>query len=260
MNIALAQHHATPDKAANLERAVKLIEDASRLGCGLLVLPETDMALPQEVVPAEAAEPLTGPYVSRLRAAAKANRIAVVSGVLESIAGETHRASNTAVYIREDGEPIGVYRKNHLYDAFGGGESKLFVPGAEPTQTFDAGWARVGLMVCYDLRFPEVTRKLALEGAEVVIAPSAWVAGPLKEEHWMLLTRARALENTVYVLAANMTGGKNSGRSVAVDPMGVVVADAGETEGLTVASVNLERLRAVREKLPVLEHRRTDLY
>ena len=260
VQVALAQHQATPDKAGNLARAVERIEEASRLGCGLIVLPETDQALPQEVIPAQAAEPLDGPYVTRLREAARSHRIAVVSGILETIPGETHRASNTAVYIREDGELIGVYRKNHLYDAFGGGESKLFVPGTQATNTFDAGWAHVGLMVCYDLRFPEVTRKLALEGAQVVIAPSAWVAGPLKEEHWMLLTRARALENTVYVLAANMTGGKNSGRSVVVDPMGVVIADAGETVGLTVARVDLERLQAVREKLPVLEHRRTDLY
>ncbi len=260
MNVALVQHRATPDKAANLSRALLKIEQAAATGCGLVVLPETDQALPQEVTPAGVAEPLDGHYLSSLREAARTHRIAVVSGLLETIPNETHRASNTAVYVREDGELIGVYRKNHLYDAFGGGESKLFVPGTEPAKAFDAGWARVGLMVCYDLRFPEVARKLALEGAQVLIVPSAWVMGPLKEEHWMLLTRARALENTVYLLAANMTQGRHTGRSVAVDPMGVVIADAGEAEGITVAHVNLERVRFVREKLPALEHRRTDLY
>lgn len=258
--VALAQHRSTPDKAANLARALREIERAAGMGCRLIVLPETDSATPQEVTPAEVAEPLSGDYVSSLREAARAHRIAVVSGVLETIPNEAFRASNTAVYIRDDGELIGTYRKNHLYDAFGGGESKLFVPGTESTRAFDAGWVRVGLMVCYDLRFPEVARRLALEGAQVVIAPSAWVVGGLKEEHWMLLTRARALENTVYVLAANMTGGKHTGRSVAVDPMGVVIADAGEAEGIAVAHLDLERLQAVREKLPALEHRRTDLY
>lgn len=258
--VALAQHQSTPDKAANLARALREIERAAAMGCGLIVLPETDSATPQEVTPAEAAEPLSGHYVSSLRETARAHGIAVVSGLLETIPGETFRASNTAIYIREDGELIGAYRKNHLYDAFGGGESKLFVPGTAAAQAFDAGWARVGLMVCYDLRFPEVARKLALDGAMVVIAPSAWVVGPLKEEHWMLLTRARALENTVYLLAANMTLGKHTGRSVAVDPMGVVIADAGEAETITIAQLDLGRLRAVRQKLPALEHRRTDLY
>jgi deaminated glutathione amidase len=260
MNAALVQHKSTPDKAANLERAISSIERAAGMGCGLVILPETDSATPQEVTPAEVAEPLSGHYVSSLRETARTHRITVVSGVLETIPNEPFRASNTAVYIREDGELIGVYRKNHLYDAFGGGESKLFVPGTEPTRAFDAGWAKVGLMVCYDLRFPEVARKLALEGATVVIAPSAWVVGPLKEEHWMLLTRARALENTVYVLAANMTGGKHTGRSVGIDPMGVVIADAGEIEGITVVQIDPDRVKTVREKLPALEHRRTDLY
>jgi deaminated glutathione amidase len=260
MNAALIQHKSTPDKAANLARALSSIERAAGLGCGLVVLPETDSATPQEVTPAAVAEPLSGHYVSSLREAARTHKLAVVSGVLETIPNEPFRASNTAVYIREDGELIGVYRKNHLYDAFGGGESKLFVPGMEPTTAFDAGWARVGLMVCYDLRFPEVARKLACDGASVVIAPSAWVAGPLKEDHWILLTRARALENTVFVLAANMTDGKHTGRSVAVDPMGVVIADAGEAEGITVVHIDPERVKRVREKLPALEHRRTDLY
>ena len=258
--VALAQHASTPDKAANLSRALREIERAASMGCGLIVLPETDSATPQEVTPAEVAEPLSGHYLSSLREAARAHGIAVVSGLLETIPNEDFRASNTAVYIREDGELIGTYRKNHLYDAFGGGESKLFVPGTQATQAFDAGWARVGLMVCYDLRFPEVARKLALDSAQVVIAPSAWVVGPLKEEHWMLLTRARALENTVYLLAANMTQGKHTGRSVAIDPMGVVIADAGESETIAVAHLDLERLLAVRQKLPALEHRRTDLY
>ena len=258
--VALAQHRSTPDKAANLARALREIERAAGMGCGFIVVPETDSATPQEVVPAEVAEPLSGHYVSSLREAARMHKIAVVSGLLETIPNEPFRASNTAIYINKDGEFLGTYRKNHLYDAFGGGESKLFVPGTEPTAAFDAGWARVGLMVCYDLRFPEVARKLALEGAQVVIAPSAWVVGPLKEEHWMLLTRARALENTVFVLAANMTGGKHTGRSVAVDPMGVVIADAGEAETITVAHIDLDRVRSVREKLPALEHRRIDLY
>jgi len=204
------------------------------------------------------AEPLDGPFVNGLRQAAARNGIAVVAGMFEP--GSRERVYNTVVGIRPDGEILGSYRKIHLYDAFGGQESDRIQPGDGSTLVFKLAGLTFGVMTCYELRFPELARHLTEQGAEVLLLPAAWVRGPLKEMHWETLTRARAIENTVYVAACGQVSDRSIGLSAIIDPMGVVIANAGETEGVTTGDVSPERLAEVRRTNPSLAMRRPDLY
>ena len=172
------------------------------------------------------------------------------------------RVSNVFVVIR-DGALIATYRKLHLYDAFAARESDTVSPGTElpPIVEID-GW-HVGVMTCYDVRFPEVARSLAVRGADVIIVSAAWVCGRLKERHWKLMTAARALENTCYVLACSEVSARNIGCSRVIDPLGEVIAQAGDGQGeaggqagMLIARLHREVLESARRTLPVLENRR----
>jgi len=260
MKIALAQLSAGADKDANLRQMADMTADAAEAGAGIVLFPECSMArLPPGVSLGPVAEPLDGPFVTGLAAAARRHGVTVVAGIFESIPGDDH-VFNTAVVLDAEGGRLGAYRKIHLYDAFGFRESDRMRPGDGETLLFTAGGAAFGLEICYDVRFPELTRHLASRGAEVVLLPSAWVHGPLKESHWDVLVRARAIENTVYVAAAGMAGRPHSGCSLLVDPMGVVVASAGELEGLVVGEIDLDRVHTVRRTNPSLENARPDVY
>src|SRR5262249_42133997 len=139
-------------------------------------------------------------------------------------------------------------------------ESDLTVPGEQAPRTVRTPLGTLGLLVCYELRFPELARMLALDGADVILLPSAWIAGPLKESHWATLVAARAIENTVFVAAADQTGDMRVGCSRLVDPMGLVLAGGGETGGLILGDVDLDRIAQVRETLPSLRQRREEIY
>jgi deaminated glutathione amidase len=260
MKIALAQFSAGLDKQANLRRMVDLTAEAAGAGAAVVLFPECSMArLPPEVSLAPVAEPLDGPFVSELAAAARRQGVAVVAGVYESIPGDDH-VFNTAVVLDAEGARLGAYRKIHLFDAFGYRESDRMRPGEGEAVSFVTDGIVFGVEICYDVRFPELSRHLAARGAEVILLPAAWVHGPLKESHWEVLVRARAIENTVYVAAAGMAGRPHSGCSMLVDPMGVVIARAGEVEALVVGEVDLERVHAVRRTNPSLENARPDVY
>ena len=263
MRVGLAQFGATVEKAENLARVVEVSAEAARKRVELLIFPEVFMHRRSDdatSAPAELAEPLDGPFVRGLMRAATEHRLHLVAGVLERAPGESYKAFNTAVLISPTGDLLAAYRKVHLYDAFNGRESDRFIPGSEPPPVVDTPLGKIGLQICYDIRFPEWSRILALRGAEIIALPTSWVTGPLKEEHWVTLVRARALENTCWIAAADQVRPDRVGRSLVVDPMGVVVADGGEEAGLVTADVDLERLRRVRQKLPALAHRRPDLY
>jgi predicted amidohydrolase len=263
MRVGLAQYGAMEDKAANLARALEVAAEAGRRGVELLVFPEVYMHRWTDVAghaPAEIAETLDGRFMTAMAYAARAQRLYLVMGMAERAPGESYRAYNTAVLLSPAGERLAAYRKVHLYDAFNGRESDRFIPGSEPPPVVDTPLGKIGLQICYDIRFPEWSRILALRGAEIIALPTSWVTGPLKEEHWVTLVRARALENTCWIAAADQVRPDRVGRSLVVDPMGVVVADGGEEAGLVTAEVDLERLRRVRQKLPALAHRRPDLY
>ena len=260
MRVALGQFGASSDKAANLSRMVTMAGRARALGADLVLFPEGAMvAFDPGRSLAPAAEPLEGPFVGGLAHAAREHRLTVVAGVYETVPG-SERVYNSVVALGADGSLIGFYRKIHLFDAFGYRESDRIEPGAGETLIFEQGGLTFGIETCYDVRFPELSRHLADQGAQVILLPAAWVHGLLKESHWQVLVRARAIENTVYVAAAGQVGAPYSGSSMLVDPMGVAVAAAGEDEEVVAAEVDPRRVEAVRRKLPSREHVRPDIY
>jgi predicted amidohydrolase len=263
MKVAIAQLKTTTDKAENLQKAKEYIAKSKNLGADFVVLPEMFMgytSVTSGILPADIAEPIDGPFVHGLLEAARQNQIYVVCGMYESEEDEGRRAYNTTVIINKSGELLYNYRKTHLCDAFTYKESDSIIPGAEPFQVIDTEFGKLGLIVCYELRFPEVTRQLMLEKADFLFVSAGWYGGILKEEHWEILIRARAIENTTFVCAANQTGNVFSGRSMIVDPMGVILASAGEEEAIVLAEIDLERVKRVKERLPSMDHRRPKLY
>jgi len=164
------------------------------------------------------------------------------------------------VWIDAAGNIAAIYRKLHLYDAFGFKESDKLHPGADLAPPIAIGGSRCGLMICYDLRFPEMARMLALQGADCLLAPSGWVAGDLKVDHWQTMIKARALENGCYVIAPDQVGNLHIGHSLAVDPLGRTLVDLGEREGIAIIEIDSSLVRETREKLPLLKNRRSDVY
>ncbi|MEI3180657.1 MAG: nitrilase-related carbon-nitrogen hydrolase [Lachnospiraceae bacterium] len=153
-----------------------------------------------------------------------------------------------------------TYRKTHLYDAFGYKESDDNKPGDQFFEPIDTPFGKIGLFVCYEVRFPEVARYQRSKGADIIMMPTAWVPGPLKSPQFRTLITARAIENTVYMVACDQVGANAMGESVVVDPMGVVVASAGEVETLICAEIDTDRVEKVRAKLPAYKDRRPELY
>lgn len=263
MRIAVAQLSSGPDKALNAAKAVDYVKRAKAQGADMIILPEIYMVYnppAANVKKAAVAETLDGDFVSALTAVARENSIYVVGGMYETKEGDDVRAYNTTVVIDRAGKIISVYRKTHLYDAFISKESDSIVAGDELPPIIETEFGKIGLLVCYEVRFPEISRRLALAGAEIIIMPTAWVVGGVKEEHFEILVRARALENTVYFCAADQIGNQFVGRSMIIDPMGIIIAGAGEEEALLVADIDPARVKRVRDKLPCLLNRRPELY
>lgn len=263
MKVAVAQLNSSTDKNENLEKAKRYIKRAKDAGADFVVLPELYMAYTppsSELKPADYAEPLDGQFVSGLADAAGQNQIHVICGIFESSPNDTERAFNTTVFIGKSGDLLHAYQKTHLYDAFNYKESDTIIPGSQGNMVLETEFGNIGIMVCYEIRFPEISRKLALGGADFFFIPSGWVAGTMKEDHWQTILRARAIENTAYVFAANQVGNTFTGRSMIIDPMGVVLASAGEEENLIVSKIDPDRIRRVREKLPSVADRRPELY
>ena len=257
VGIAVAQFAPGDDPDANLLRIRDLATLAVERGASLVVFPEYSSfftpQLGEQTV--AAAQPLDGDFVSGLEVIAKVLGVHLVAGMLETAPGG--RAYNTLVALDPHGTLVATYRKLHLYDAFGQTESEWIAPGEiiEP-QTFTVGDLTVGLQTCYDLRFPEVTRRLVDAGADVVAVPSEWVRGPLKEQHWRTLVTARALENTIYVAAADQAPPVGAGNSMVVDPMGVELVTIGEQTDVAVARTSSARVTQVRLTNPALALRR----
>jgi predicted amidohydrolase len=263
MRVALCQVNSRDDRAANLAAAHELLEQAAAAGARLALLPEyVDYLGPAEGEPKP--ETIEGEFATSFAAAARRLRMWVVAGSFhESGPDETH-TYNTSLAFNPDGELVATYRKVHLYDVEIPGrvsyqESRTVAAGQQ-TVTFDVDGVRVGMSICYDLRFPELYRQLAIGGAQVLLVPAAFMAHTGRD-HWEVLVRARAIENQCYVLAAGQIGDHEPkrtcyGRSMVVDPWGTVVAQAPDTVGLTVATLDLGRLGRIRQELPSLANRR----
>lgn len=255
--VAVCQFAPTASRADNRERIAELTSAAVARGAKLIVFPEYSSYFvdPMDESLAANAEDLDGEFVAALVALAADYAVVIVAGLAER-ANDGHRVRNTVVAVRGDGI-LAVYRKQHLYDAFGQTESDWVEPGEVGTpSTFDLAGLRFGLMTCYDLRFPEVARSLVDAQADALVVPAEWVRGPLKEHHWTTLLAARAIENTVYVVAADHPTPIGVGHSQIVDPLGVVVAGVGTADGIAIAVVESEAIERVRKTNPSLRVRR----
>jgi predicted amidohydrolase len=264
--ISIVQMRSSEDKMENLELSVDFIREAAKKKSNLICFPEFQMAYSPESQSAnqlsEIAESVNdGNFITTLRKAAKVNKISIISTIYEkSNNGSDNRVYDTVVLIDSKGEISSVYRKLHLYDALGFKESDKMMAGNMIEKPVKTSVGNIGLMICYDIRFPEMSRILTVKGANVLVSPSAWVHGVMKEEHWQTLLKARAIENGLYIIAPDQVGNIFSGRSMAVDPFGVVLLDMGNREGMEVVEIDKSRVQKVRELLPLLKNRRTDVY
>jgi deaminated glutathione amidase len=296
MRAAAVQLTSSPDPDRNLETADRLTREAAGRGAELVVLPEkwSVYGRPEDIV--AGAQPLDGPALRWARGAARELGIDLVAGSIAervdggpaspagtgtqpaspagtgtqpaSPAGTGPRGANTCVHVGPDGEDRAVYRKIHMFDVEVGGrvyrESEIEAPGDEPVLTETADGTQVGLSICYDLRFPELYRILAVRGAKILTVPAAFTLATTRE-HWEVLLRARAIEDQCFVVAANQVGDpvpglQTGGRSMIVDPWGVVLAQAPDTECVVVADLDFDRLADVRAKVPSLANRQAHAY
>ncbi|MCX4095965.1 carbon-nitrogen hydrolase family protein [Nocardia sp. alder85J] len=261
--VAVVQFGPYTDKTANLAALRDHVREAAALGARVVVAPEYSMfavmRLDDRVL--AAAEPLTGEYVTGLRGLAAEFGVYLVAGVVEAPGGQEHeRIYNTLVVAGPDAEFVIVYRKVHLYDAFGFRESSVILPGEiTAPATFTVDGVVFGLQTCFDLRFPEGCRRVAAAGAQVLLLPAQWIPGPGKVDQWTTLLRARAIENTIYVAAADHAAPRGCGASMIVDPSGTVLAELGEAPGVAAAGIDLALVDQVRATNPSLSLRRFDI-
>jgi predicted amidohydrolase len=252
LRVALLQHAASLDPAENRDAVARLVPG----GHDLVVLPEAsarDFGTPGSSL-AEHAEDVDGPFGRCLAAVAEERGTTIVAGMFER-GEDPDRPYNTLL---ARGNVNAAYRKIHLYDSFGHRESDTVsaAPAEVPAPQLDLrGWS-VGLLTCYDLRFPELARGLVARGAEVLVVPAAWVAGERKVDHWRTLVRARAIENTAYVLAAGQPAPRYTGHTRVVDPLGDILVEAGDGEETVTAALSRERLEKARHTNPSLANRR----
>jgi predicted amidohydrolase len=267
LRVGAVQLNARADGAANLATADRLVREAASRGAQLVLLPEKWTVLGSGAQLREGAEPIDGPAISWARECARELALELVAGsfVERDADGRLH---NTSVHISPDGEIRAAYRKIHMFDVTIDGiayrESEHEDAGEEIVLSHTSGGLELGLTICYDLRFPELYRILALRGARVLLVPAAFTLATTRD-HWQTLLRARAIENQSFVIAANQIGENepgrfSGGRSMIIDPWGVVLAQATDTVGVIVADLDLGRLEAVRESLPSLANRRPAAY
>jgi deaminated glutathione amidase len=267
MRVAAVQLNSTDEYDRNMEVAERLVRGAAEAGAELVVLPEKWTVLGSHEAIRAFAEPLDGPSLTAAsRWASELNIHLLAGSIPEAVPGQ-EKLGNTSVLLGPDGAFRGVYRKIHLFDVDVEGvsyrESEIEQAGNEIV-TADVGSLRVGLTVCYDLRFPELYRILALRGARLITIPSAFTERTGRD-HWEVLLRARAIENQAFVVAADQIGDappqyRSYGRSMIIDPWGVVLAQAADTEGFVTADLDFTIQNEMRESLPSLRHRRPGAY
>jgi predicted amidohydrolase len=265
---AAVQLTSTADRDRNLATADRLTRAAAAAGAQLVLLPEKWSVLGTPEETAAGAEPFDGPAITWARDVARELGIDLVAGsIAERVPGQ-EKGSNTSVHVGPDGEIRASYRKMHMFDVQVGGrayrESEHEQPGDDIVLTSTADGVEVGMTVCYDLRFPELYRILAVRGARVLTVPAAFTLATTRE-HWEVLLRARAIEDQCYVVAANQVGEhapgiRSGGRSMIVDPWGVVLAQAPDTETFITAELDFGRLDEIRRSVPSLANRRPHAY
>ncbi|WP_327149906.1 carbon-nitrogen hydrolase family protein [Nocardia sp. NBC_01329] len=257
--LAVAQFAPHTDIDANLVALAAQVRAAAEQGARIVVAPEYSMfALGRLDERALAvAQPLDGPFVTALSELAAETGVYLVAGVVETAAPGDERIHNTLVALGPDGSLRARYRKVHLYDAFGQRESEVVAPGPlDDLALFTADGLTFGLQTCFDLRFPEGFRRLAAAGAQVLLLPAQWIPGPGKVDQWTTLLRARAIENTVYLAAADQCGPRGAGASMIVDPTGRVLSELADAPGIARADLDIGLVSRVRRTNPSLALRR----
>lgn len=259
LKIALAQIKTDRDYKINLAKITNFMQESKRFGAELVVFPETSQAF----IPSNEginfntiAQDINEEFATKIIDKSKELEMAVVFGLYEK---DNDKTKNSVIFA-DCGKIIYKYSKTHLYDAFSYDESKDINASNEKIKAFDTRWGKMGIMVCYELRFPEIARTLALDGARLILVPTAWVDGKYKDEHFMLFTKTRALENTVYLCASNQTGNIYTGRSALINPLGLEEMKLGVDEGLQVFEICFDKIDEVRKVLPCISQRKPDLY
>jgi predicted amidohydrolase len=267
LSVALVQLDARDDVAANISAAVALTDDAARGGARLIALPEYLQYRGSDEGFRASARPIPGPHTEPFSEVARRHGAWVLVGSTAETSPDPARPYNTSALIAPDGSVAAVYRKVHLFDvAVEAGPvdtESARVNAGDRLVTAEVDGAILGLSICYDLRFPELYRALALAGAQVLTVPSAFTAHTGRD-HWEVLLRARAIENAAYVIAPSQIGGPPGqtayGRSMVIDPWGTVVAQAPDVVGIVRADLDMERVASVRRQIPVLANRRPEVY
>ena len=268
MRVAAVQLNSTADPSANLASADRLTRAAAADGAKLIVLPEKWTAIGSDEQQRDAAETLDGPAIAWARAIARELGVDLVAGsILERVPGQ-EKLANTSVHVDPHGEVRASYRKLHMFDVEVAGrsyrESEIEEPGEEIVTSETADGVQLGLSICYDLRFPELYRILAVRGARIIAVPAAFTLATTRD-HWETLLRARAIENQAFIIAANQVGAhpgghRSGGRSMIVDPWGLILAQAPDRESYALAELDLERQLEIRAQLPSLANRRPAAY
>ncbi|MDP2709825.1 MAG: carbon-nitrogen hydrolase family protein [Solirubrobacteraceae bacterium] len=268
MRVAAVQLTSTADFDGNLERADRLTRAAAADGAQLVVLPEKWSALGDGAALVAGAQPIDGPAIAWARAVARELGIELVAGSFSERVDDEPRLSNTSVHVGPDGDLRASYRKVHMFDVVVERtvyrESEHEQPGDELVVSATAGGVELGLSICYDIRFPELYRILAIRGARIFTVPAAFTV-PTTRDHWEILLRARAIEDQAFVVAANQIGEhapglRSGGRSMIVDPWGLVLARAADRECHVVADLDLDAQAQIRRELPALANRRPSAY
>jgi deaminated glutathione amidase len=282
VKVSIVQMKSSLNKDENILFSQEQIEKAGRKNANIICFPEFQMAFsPDSQTSKELfsiSESIEGNFIKELCKSAKENDICVIGTIyersdtggfkLDRSLNETenkdidnqYRVYDTVVFINNKGDLISRYRKLHLFDALSFQESKKLLAGNNIFTPVDSPLGKMGVLICYDLRFPELSRIMAIGGARALIAPSGWVQGTMKEDHWLTMCKARSIENGVYLIAPNQVGNIFCGRSLIIDPFGIVVLDMGNREDMEIIDLNIERIDSVRNDLPLLKNRRTDLY
>ena len=263
---AIVQMKSSINKQDNLLESIKYIKEAADRQADYIFFPEFQMAFTSNSQPIDElyaiAETLpSSKFIKKLCHYSQKYNIGIVGTFFEKNNQQTgKKVFDTAFSTDRNGKIVSVYRKLHLYDAFGFKESSKFSRGDRIPNPILTSIGKIGLMICYDVRFPELSRILAVKGSDIIVIPSGWIHGIMKEEHWITMLKARAIENGVYVIAPNQVGNIFCGRSMIIDPLGCILTDLGDKIGIEIVDIQRERIEEVRKTLPLLKNRRADIY
>lgn len=258
ITIGILQIESGKDKLKNLE---KLESYTSSSSADIIITPEYFMYNPSGDPPEkiyESSEDSDGEFLNHLREIAKKKNANILATLFTKAIKP--KAYNEAVLVSKKGEILLKYKKTHLFDAYGYRESDFLIAGNEPSPIVEIEGVKVSVAICYDIRFPELFRTYALQGAELVLVPSGWYRGDMKEEILHFLGRARAHENTIFLAIANQYGKEFTGRSAVFGPLGEVIYDLGVGEKYREVAIDLSEIELAREKVPVLKQRNPSAY